>query len=175
MIDERVTLVNNSDEELGTMDKLLAHVQGRLHRAFSVLIYNEEGELMLQQRAFHKYHSAGLWTNTCCSHPRPGEPLSEAAARRLKEEMGLTCELTLENKFIYHCAFDDDGELYEHELDYIFVGITNSSPHVNAEEVANWKWISITQLNEEVTSHPENFTFWFKEIIKRQLLHAPKN
>ena len=128
-----VVLVDENDNELGVMKKMLAHEKGVLHRAFSVFIFNSKGELLLQQRANHKYHSAGLWTNTCCSHPRPNETIKDAAHRRLFEEMGMVCDLKIIDNFIYKANFDNG--LIEHEFDYIIKGFSDAVPAINKDEV----------------------------------------
>jgi len=169
---EQVILVDEQDNEIGSMEKIEAHEKALLHRAFSIFIFNEEGEMMLQQRALSKYHSPGLWTNTCCSHPRPGESLEEATGRRIVEEMGFSCEMKEVFDFIYEAPFDDG--LTEHELDHVFVGMYNEDPEINAEEVAGWMWIDVDELLSEVKENPENYTVWFKialaEMGKRGLL-----
>ncbi|MSQ79595.1 MAG: isopentenyl-diphosphate Delta-isomerase [Flavobacteriaceae bacterium] len=169
MQNELVTLVDADDRKLGTMDKLLAHVQGRLHRAFSVLVFNSNCELLMQQRSEFKYHSAYLWTNTCCSHPRPGEDVKAAAHRRLMEEMGLDCELELKSKFVYKCDFDEG--LHEHELDYVLTSISDSTPNADPNEVKSWKWMSVEDIEADLKLHPEEYTFWFKEMAEKGLLH----
>lgn len=159
-----VVLVDENDFETGYLDKLEAHRKGMLHRAFSVLIFNSAGELLLQKRAAGKYHSAGLWTNTCCSHPMPNEAVSDAVRRRLKEEMGLTCETNFLYKFIYRAALDNN--LIEYEMDYVFTGVCDDSPVINSHEVAEWKFVSLARIREDITRQPHQYTFWFKEIIK---------
>ncbi len=161
---EYVILVNEKDEPVGTMEKIEAHQKGLLHRAFSVFIFNDNNEMLLQQRAFSKYHSAGLWTNTCCSHPRPGEELISAAKRRLTEEMGIETALTHQTSFIYKTDFDND--LTEHELDHVFVGKYNSSPQINKDEVNDYKWINLTELRDWISMRPEDFTSWFKIVMQ---------
>jgi isopentenyl-diphosphate Delta-isomerase len=159
-----VVLVDENDNEIGYLDKLEAHRKGMLHRAFSVLIFNSAGELLLQKRAEGKYHSAGLWTNTCCSHPMPNEEATTAAQRRLREEMGLTCKTNFLYKFLYRTPLDNN--LIEHELDYVFTGTCDQQPIIDSHEVADWKFISLADLQKDVTLHPDQYTFWFKEIIK---------
>ena len=157
---EQVVLVGPEDNEIGTMEKQQAHVEGRLHRAISVFIFNSEGEMLLQQRAAGKYHSASLWTNTCCSHPRPGESSYAAAMRRLHEEMGLACELKEIFSFVYKASLDHD--LTEHEFDHVFVGITDDMPRPDISEVGAWKYISQTSLDKDIEAAPEKYTEWFK-------------
>ena len=166
---EEVILVDENDNEIGYMEKMEAHEKALLHRAFSVFVFNKNGELLLQQRALHKYHSGGLWTNTCCSHPRKGEEVIQSAHRRLMEEMGFDCELELKHKFIYKAPFTNG--LTEHELDYIFTGEYEISPNPNPDEVASYKWIDMNELQKEIEEHPENFTVWFR-IILDQYLHT---
>ena len=166
---EEVILVDENDNEIGLMEKMEAHEKALLHRAFSVFVFNKKGELLLQQRALHKYHSGGLWTNTCCSHPRKGEEVIQSAHRRLMEEMGFDCELELKHKFIYKAPFTNG--LTEHELDYIFTGEYEVAPNPNPDEVASYRWIEMAQLQKEIEEHPENFTVWFR-IILDQYLHT---
>ncbi len=166
---EYVVLVNENDKPLGTMEKQEAHVQGVLHRAFSVFLFNERGETLLQQRAETKYHSPLLWTNTCCSHPREGETYLEGAQRRLQEEMGITCSLEKKFQFIYKA---DVGQgLTEHELDHVFIGIFNDEPKINVEEVANYKWATLDTIRQEIKNHPNKYTEWFKIIFEEYLHH----
>lgn len=165
---EQVILVDKHDNETGTAEKMQAHREGLLHRAFSVFIFNDKGEMLLQQRAHGKYHSGGLWTNACCSHPRPNEETLEAAHRRLNEEMGISdVELTEAFNFIYFAELDDD--LKEHEFDYVFIGKWNGIPVVNPEEVADYKWISPSSLLADVEVNPKAYTYWFKEVVERVL------
>ena len=162
---EYVILVDTADRELGTMEKMEAHEKAALHRAFSVFIFNDRGELMLQQRAAHKYHSPLLWTNTCCSHQGQGESNIEAGKRRLREEMGFEVDLDEKFHFVYKAAFDNG--LTEHELDHVMVGYYNSEPTINPEEVASWKWINMEVLQQDMKDHPEDYTAWFKIIFDR--------
>lgn len=162
---EKVILVNERDEEIGTMEKLEAHQKGFLHRAFSVFVFNSKGELLLQRRAKEKYHSGGLWTNTCCSHPRPGEEILEAANRRLKEEMGMACNLKPEFSFLYKVEFKNG--LTEHELDHVLIGYCDDLPDPNPEEVGEWKYISLEDAQKDSEDHPEMYTEWFKIIIDK--------
>lgn len=162
---EQVILVDKSDQALGVMEKMEAHQKGILHRAFSVFIFNSKNELLLQQRAVSKYHSAGLWTNTCCSHPRPSESNIDAANRRLEEEMGMKVKLNHKTSFIYKVKFEND--LTEHEYDHVFIGVSDDAPQINLEEVENYKWLSIQKIKEEVHIHPEKYTVWFKIAIEQ--------
>lgn len=157
---EEVILVNEKDEPIGTMEKLAAHQKGALHRAFSVFLFNTKGELLLQQRALDKYHSAGLWTNTCCSHPRPGEETSAAAHRRLKEEMGMEADLRFMTSFQYRSEFENG--LTEHEFDHVFIGTTDAKPLPNAEEVYSFRWLRPEDIQKEMAATPAEYTTWFR-------------
>lgn len=163
MEEDLIVLVNEKDENIGSIGKLEAHQKGLLHRAFSILIWNDNDELLIHQRAFGKYHSAGLWTNTCCSHPKINETILDAAHRRLKEEMGFDCEL--EHKFHFIYKVELENQLFEHELDHVLIGRYNQNPNPNTDEVKTYKWISFSDLKNEIAAKPENYTFWFKEII----------
>lgn len=164
---EHVVLVDQDDNTLGTAEKLLTHEQGLCHRAFSVFVYRQRvtTEFLLQQRAEGKYHSPGLWTNTCCSHPRPGEEIIQAGQRRLKEEMGIQTALTWIGKFHYIAHFANG--LIENEVDHVLVGsLMDESFQVNPEEVQNYRWISLPDLQKELSSQPEKFTPWLKEALE---------
>ncbi|MBN8578534.1 MAG: isopentenyl-diphosphate Delta-isomerase [Cytophagales bacterium] len=161
---EAVILVDAQDNEIGTMEKLEAHQKGFLHRAFSILVFNSKGELMLQQRATSKYHSGGLWTNTCCSHPRPGETALEAGKRKLRHEMGFDCDLAYSHKFIYKVELDNN--LIEHEWDYVLIGYSDATPKLNAEEAAAWKYVTLEEVRRDVDKNPNNYTRWFKLILQ---------
>lgn len=163
MTEEKVILVNESDEQIGLMGKLEAHEKALLHRAFSVFILNGNNEVMLQQRAAHKYHSPLLWTNTCCSHQREGESNIEAGTRRLREEMGFSTELRELFHFIYKAPFDNG--LTEHELDHVLIGFYKGQPDINPDEVADWKWMHIDELKSDMESHPEKYTVWTRIIF----------
>jgi len=165
---EHVILVDEQDREIGTMEKMEAHQKGLLHRAFSLLIFNSKGEMLLQQRATSKYHSGGLWTNTCCSHPLPGESIEQAGKRKLQQEMGFTCELTYSHKFIYKVQLDND--LIEHEWDYVLIGYFDGLPSINEQEARDWKFQSVDEIKEDVKSNPDNYTCWFKIIIDQPAL-----
>jgi isopentenyl-diphosphate delta-isomerase len=169
MIEEQVILVNEKDEQLGLMPKQEAHEKGVLHRAFSVFIFNDKNELLLQQRALHKYHTPGLWTNTCCSHQRDGESSLEAGKRRLFEEMGFTADLNETTTFIYKAPFDNG--LTEHELDHILVGNYNGSPQINTDEVAAWKWMDLEAVKKDIANNPDEYTAWFKIIFDKFYQH----
>jgi isopentenyl-diphosphate Delta-isomerase len=160
-----VQLVDTQDNPNGSMEKLEAHEKGLLHRALSVLIINTNKEILLQRRALGKYHSPGLWTNTCCSHPYPGENPTEAANRRLKEEMGMVADLEFAFKFQYKCDFDNG--LIEHELDHVFMGKTDDIPHLNTDEAMAFKWMSIEELETDMKNNADNYTFWFKWMIEK--------
>ena len=164
-MEEQVILVDTNDQPLGLMPKMEAHEKGVLHRAFSVFVLNDKGELMLQQRALHKYHSPGLWTNTCCSHQRDGETNIAAGKRRLQEEMGFVTELREVTSFIYKAPFDNG--LTEHELDHIMIGNFNNTPNINPEEVASWKWMAVEAVRDDIKSNPENYTVWFIIIFEQ--------
>ena len=169
MIEEYVILVNEKDEQIGTMPKLEAHEKAVLHRAFSVFVFNDKNELMLQQRAAHKYHSPLLWTNTCCSHQRVGESNIQAGKRRLQEEMGFVTDLKETISFIYKAPFDNG--LTEHELDHILLGTHTNEPQINKEEVENWKWMSLEDVKLDIELHPEVYTEWFKIIFQKFYKH----
>lgn len=160
---EEVILVNESDEAIGVEEKLRAHLLGSLHRAFSIFIFNSAGHLLLQKRASTKYHSQGLWSNTCCGHPRPGESTVRASRRRLREEMGFDCEVREAFEFIYHAELDNG--LFEHEYDHVLVGRFNSEPDPSRDEVDDWKWVELTTLKLDMRRNPNEFTYWFKVFL----------
>ena len=157
---EKVILVDENDNQVGLMPKLEAHQIGLLHRAFSFFIFNSKYELLLQKRASSKYHSGGLWTNTCCSHPREGEEILDAAKRRLIEEMGIDTSLRKVHDFIYKAELDND--LTEHEFDHVLYGIYNEDPIINKDEADDFKWIDMDSLNEDIKTNGNNYTIWFK-------------
>ncbi len=165
MTEEQVILVNEADQQIGLMPKLEAHQKAVLHRAFSVFILNDKNELMLQQRAEHKYHSPLLWTNTCCSHQRDGETNIQAGSRRLLEEMGFEADLRELFHFIYKAPFDNG--LTEHELDHVMIGYFNGNPEINPEEVAQYKWMTIEDVKKDMSVHPDIYTVWFKIIFDK--------
>ena len=169
MKEEKVILVDREDNPVGTLPKMEAHEKGVLHRAFSVFILNQKGELMLQQRALHKYHSPGLWTNTCCSHQRDGEENLQAGTRRLEEEMGFSVPLEELFSFIYKAPFDNG--LTEHELDHVMLGYYEGIPEINSDEVNAWKWMSLNEIASDLTVNPESYTVWFKIIFERFFNH----
>jgi isopentenyl-diphosphate delta-isomerase len=163
--EEQVILVDIYDNPLGTMEKMEAHIKAVLHRAFSAFVFNDRGELMLQQRAMHKYHSPGLWANTCCSHPRAGEDVIQAAHRRMVEEMGFDCELTKLFDFVYKAALEHG--LSEHEFDHVLVGTYNGEPVINEEEVAAWRWRSMDDIAADLKLIPHEYTIWFRIAFER--------
>jgi len=172
MKEEQVILVDEHDRPLGLMGKLDAHRKGELHRAISILVFNDRNEIMLQQRAFTKYHTPGLWSNTCCSHPRPDESTLAAANRRLMEEMGFGCRLDKAIEFIYRASFGNG--LIEHEYDHVYIGYHNQDPVINPEEVNAFRWISVADLMEDMSSDPELYTIWFRIIMERIMEEKPE-
>ena len=173
MIEEKVILVDTNDNPIGLMNKLEAHEKAVLHRAFSVFILNHKNELMLQQRAQHKYHSPLLWTNTCCSHQRENETNIQAGTRRLLEEMGFETELKEMFHFIYKAPFDNG--LTEHELDHVMIGYYNNMPDINKEEVESWKWMKIEDVKNDMITNPDQYTIWFKIIFEEFYHHFDEN
>jgi isopentenyl-diphosphate delta-isomerase len=166
-----VILVNKLDEEIGEMEKMEAHIKGLLHRAFSIFIFNSKGEMLIHQRASEKYHSSNLWTNACCSHPKPGETVIKAAHRRLKEELGISTSMEKAFYFIYEASFPNG--LTEHELDHVLIGYTDEKPKPNPDEVQEWAFISIEALRNQINQYPERFTVWFKLCFERAIkFHA---
>ncbi len=165
MIEEQVILVDKDDKQIGLMPKMEAHEKALLHRAFSVFIFNDQGELLLQQRAAEKYHSPLEWTNTCCSHQRDGETNIEAGKRRLQEEMGFTTELTEAFSFIYKAPFDNG--LTEHELDHVMIGKFNGIPKINPDEVESYKWMSLEDVKVDIKLNASKYTVWFRIIFDK--------
>jgi isopentenyl-diphosphate delta-isomerase len=161
---DHVILVDPSDRELGTAEKGEAHRAGALHRAFSIFVFNSAGALMLQRRARTKYHSGGLWTNTCCGHPRPFEPIQEAVHRRLREEMGFDCDLKEIFSFTYKVQFDNS--LLEHEYDHVFVGTYEGDVAPNPEEVDGWRWMDLGSLRKDIQENSDCYTYWFRTCIE---------
>ena len=172
MKEELVILVDENDNQIGLMPKMEAHEKAVLHRAFSVFVFNSKNELMLQQRALHKYHSPGLWTNTCCSHQREGESNVEAGMRRLQEEMGFSVALEETISFIYKAPFDNG--LTEHELDHILIGHSEEEPIINEDEVAAWKWMDLEDVKMDINEKPELYTEWFKIIFDKFYTHIKR-
>lgn len=166
---EHVILVDENDQVLGTEEKIQAHRDAKLHRAFSIFIFNAKGEMMLQRRAEEKYHCGGLWTNTCCSHPQEGETPEQAAHRKLKQEMGFDTELKHLFWFIYKAPFDNG--LTEHELDHVFIGTWDGEPEVNPEEAADWKWAAPEEVRQDVAANPDKYTPWFKIALDKVIEH----
>lgn len=162
---EHVVLVDAQDRQVGTMEKMEAHEKGVLHRAFSVFLFDNAGQLIIQQRAWTKYHSPGLWANTCCSHPRENEPIIEAGKRRLKEEMGMDADLRPLFSFIYKA--DMGNGLIEHELDHVLVGYANTEPHINLQEVASYRAMRLEDIQMDLQRRPERYTEWFKIVFDR--------
>ncbi len=169
---EYVILVNKDDKALGTMEKMEAHEKAVLHRAFSVFIFNSAGQLLLQQRAAHKYHSPLLWTNTVCSHPRHGEETDDAAHRRIVEEMGFDCEFNEVFSFVYKA---DVGQgLVEHEFDHVLIGTSDVEPVPNPDEVSDWKYIDLKVLENDINENSNNYTVWFKIALSEVLEYFRK-
>jgi len=164
-MEEKVVLVDENDREIGIEEKLKAHKEGKLHRAFSIFIFNSKREMLLQKRAKNKYHSGGLWSNACCSHPRPNEKLEEAAHRRLKEEMGFDCRLRKAFHFIYKVEFDNG--LKEFEFDHVFVGRYDGKVNPNPEEAEDYKWMDLKTLKKDVEANGEKYTYWFKVALPK--------
>lgn len=162
---EHVILVNEQDQEVGSMEKMEAHLVGAMHRAFSVFIFNTSGELLLQQRALSKYHSGGKWTNTCCSHPRLAEETLHAANRRLKEEMGMECALEFGFSFSYHALLENG--ISEKEFDHVYFGISNQVPTPDPEEVLSFKYVNMKDLKSSIATSPEEYTEWLKICFDR--------
>lgn len=169
---DHVILVDTNDREIGTMAKMEAHIEGLLHRAFSVFIFNTKGELLLQRRAFEKYHSGGKWTNTCCSHPRPGEALMDAAQRRLREEMGMQAVLQHAFSFTYQADLLDG--LTENEYDHVFFGVTDQVPAVNPEEVSAYRYVDMQHLSADIDENPDDYTAWLKICFNRVAAQYPQ-
>lgn len=162
---EQLVLVDNNDTAIGAMDKLQAHKEGRLHRAFSIFVFNSANELLLQKRHQDKYHSGGLWANTCCSHPRPNESLQAATHRRLQEEMGFDCDLRPGFSFIYKIKFDNG--LIENEYDHVFIGHYDDDPEPNPMEVESWQWLSLPALQQQIRQQPDNYAHWLQLVADK--------
>jgi isopentenyl-diphosphate delta-isomerase len=168
--EERVVLVDAQNVEVGTLEKMRAHLDGALHRAFSVFVFDARGRMLLQRRAAGKYHSGGLWSNTCCSHPRPGEEVDAAARRRLREEMGFECPLEEAFCFVYRA--DVGGGLTEHEYDHVYVGRFDGQPRPDPAEVEGWRWMEVDEVRREMEARPGDFTFWFRTAFAEVLSHG---
>ena len=164
-----VILVDENDNEIGAGEKIKTHKEGKLHRAFSIFVFNSKGELLLQRRAKSKYHSGGLWSNTCCSHPEVGESLEKTVHRRLKEEMGFDCELKEILSFTYRTKLDNG--LIENEYDHVFVGNFDGEPSPDPEEVDEWKWIDVKELKKDIQENPNNYTYWLRVSIEKVISH----
>jgi len=165
LLEEKVILVDTSDRQVGTAEKMQAHRDGLLHRAFSIFVLNSQNQLLLQKRAKHKYHSGGLWTNTCCSHPRPNEMTLDAAHRRLQEEMGFDCELQELFSFVYRAKLDH--ELTEHEFDHVLLGYCDRQPVLNPEEAEDWQWIDLKVMQTDIQENPQFYTYWLRDCCDR--------
>jgi isopentenyl-diphosphate delta-isomerase len=159
----KVVLVDENDQTIGVMDKLEAHEKGILHRAFSIFIFNDKGQMLIHQRAKGKYHGSELWTNTCCSHPQWEEDVKQSAEERLVYEMGLECDLSYRFSFLYKIPVEN--KLIEHEFDHVFSGLTNQEPIINNKEVMAYKWVNPAELQKDIADNPGKYTFWFKEIL----------
>ncbi len=170
-MNEHVIVVNPYDHQIGTMEKLEAHRSGTLHRAISIILFNKKREMFLQKRAKGKYHSAGLWSNACCSHPRPGEQTNDAAQRRTKEELGIDVPLSFAYSFIYKATLDNN--LTEHELDHVYIGIAEDGFKINPEEIEDWKYLSLDKIKEDIQLNPSKYTYWFKLIISQNRFNIP--
>ncbi|MDD7276045.1 MAG: isopentenyl-diphosphate Delta-isomerase [Bacteroidales bacterium] len=164
---EYVVLVDELDNKVGLMEKMEAHINPTLHRAFSIFIFNSKNEMLLQQRALSKYHTPGLWTNTCCSHPRDGESLHDATNRRLQEEMGMQCELKEAFSFIYKA--DVMQGLVEHEFDHVFIGTSDDLPIINKDEVESFRYDTVENIKADIERNPQNYTAWFKIAFDKLL------
>src|ERR1700755_2422543 len=164
MATEQMILVDAQDREVGVGEKMQTHVEGALHRAFSVFVFDSEKRLLLQKRARTKYHSGGLWSNTACGHPRPGEATVRAARRRLHEEMGFDCELREAFEFIYRAELD--GALVEHEYDHVFVGAYEGAPVPDPSEVEDWRWVTMEDLRRDLQAEPKRYSYWLKTALE---------
>lgn len=164
---EEIILVDESDREVGSTGKLEAHQQGLLHRAFSIFVFNSDGKMLLQKRSRTKYHSDGLWSNTCCSHPRPGHAIESEAQRKLLQEMGFVCPLERAFHFTYRVVFNYN--LIEHEVDHVFIGRYDGDPVPNPEEADDWKWMDVEDLKDQLQQHPEQYSYWLKICIEQVL------
>ena len=170
---EIIICVDKNDNEVGHIEKMDDHIKGLLHRALSIFIFNEKNELLLQKRYSGKYHSPGLWTNTCCTHPNKDERTDDAAIRRLQEEMGFSCDLKEVFSFMYYIKFDND--LIEHEFDHVYFGRYSNEISINPLEVEDYKWISLDNIKVDLKTNPDNYTFWFKYIIENHIKEIEEN
>jgi isopentenyl-diphosphate delta-isomerase len=170
-VEKSLILVDESDNEIGAEEAAAVHKEGKLHRAFSIFVFTSHGKLLLQRRAVTKNHSGGLWTNTCCSHPSPGDSLEKIVHTRLREEMGFDCELKKVLTFTYKAKFDNG--LSEYEYDHLFVGVYDGEPKPDPTEVEGFKWMSIEELKADIRANPDAYTFWFKVAFDRLLPHLP--
>ena len=170
---EIIICVDKNDNEVGHIEKMDAHIKGLLHRALSIFIFNEKNEPLLQKRYSGKYHSPGLWTNTCCTHPNKDESTDDAAIRRLQEEMGFSCDLKEVFSFMYYIKFDND--LIEHEFDHVYFGRYSNEISINPLEVEDYKWISLDNIKVDLKTNPDNYTFWFKYIIENHIKEIEEN
>ena len=168
-MEDQVILVDRDDREIGVDGKLAAHQSGKLHRAFSIFLFDAQGRVLLQRRAFEKYHSGGLWSNTCCSHPRPGEDANVAARRRLIEEMGIDCDVEHKFDYFYRCEFPNG--LVEHEYVYVFFGRYEGEPTPNPAEVGDWKWMDLGDLRADVRTNPSSYSFWLATCLDEVVRH----
>lgn len=169
---EEVILVDERDREIGRAEKMQAHREGRLHRAFSIFVFNDAGLLLLQKRAAAKYHSGGLWSNTCCGHPRPGETVAAAARRRLREELNFACELREVSQFLYRVEFDN--QLIEHEFDHVLIGRFSGEPVPEPSEVDDWRWCEVEELRRDLCARPGAYTYWLRLALAENLLTATR-
>ncbi|TAK47224.1 MAG: isopentenyl-diphosphate Delta-isomerase [Xanthobacteraceae bacterium] len=168
-MEDHVILVDQTDNEMGIAEKMAAHRTGQLHRAISIFVFDSAGRLLLQKRASAKYHSGGLWSNTCCSHPRRNERSADAARRRLQEEMGIDCEVLKVFDFIYRAEFSNG--LIEHEYDHVFFGHYDGDPRPNPKEAEDWKWADLTELSADVKKHLGSYSFWLAKCLDRVIAH----
>jgi isopentenyl-diphosphate Delta-isomerase len=172
MGEQEVILVNEQDEQIGTMGKMEAHRKAHLHRAFSIFIFNARGEMLIQRRALNKYHSGGLWTNACCSHPMPGEDTADAAKRRLREELGFETPLHKAFSFVYQAGFDNG--LIEYEFDHVFIGHYDGDIKANPDEVSDYTYKPVAEIRHTMSSHPHKYTEWFKIALPRLEVHMAR-
>ena len=164
-----LVLVDDTDRQWGKMEKMEVHQLGLLHRAFSIFIFNTQGQMLLQQRNDEKYHSGGLWTNTCCSHPQFGEDMNDAVNRRLYEEMGMEADMQFAFSFIYKAHFDNG--LTEHEFDHVYMGISDVIPKPDKDEVKSWKYMNMEDIAANLKAQPEQYTHWFRICFEKAVAH----